>query len=173
MPITLTVPEGLLSPEAEGQVFAGLTDALLEVSQLAGNAFMEQNVVGTINRLPSAHVFAGGKPSAAAFIELKLPSIALATAEAKQAFTERATDVVEHAAKGRVQRDHIWTNIVYAEDGSWGIGGRAFANTDLGEAIGKAARMAPAAEGRASVLGFEQPRKQFPTAPGFGRTRGP
>ncbi len=99
MPITLTVPEGLLSPDAEGRVFAGLTDALLEVSQLAGNAFMEPNVVGTINRLPSAHVFAGGKPSAAAFVELKLPSIALATSDAKQAFTERATDVLGHWSK--------------------------------------------------------------------------
>jgi phenylpyruvate tautomerase PptA (4-oxalocrotonate tautomerase family) len=145
MPITLTVPEGLLSPDAEGRVFAGLTDALLEVSQLAGNAFMEPNVVGTINRLPSAHVFAGGKPSAAAFVELKLPSIALATAEAKQAFTERATDVLEHAAEGRLPRDHIWTNIVYAEEGSWGIGGRTYANMDLVDAIGKAAQLAPSA----------------------------
>ena len=145
MPITLTVPEGLLSPDAEGRVFAGLTDALLEVSQLAGNAFMEPNVVGTINRLPSAHVFAGGKPSAAAFVELKLPSIALATSDAKQAFTERATDVLEHAAEGRLPRDHIWTNIVYAEEGSWGIGGRTYANMDLVDAIGKAAQLAPAA----------------------------
>src|SRR5204863_893193 len=121
MPITLTVPEGLLSVEAEVQAFAGLTQALLKVARLSGNSFMEPNVVGTVNVLPRRHVFSGGSPAPAAFIELKLPAIALATPEAKQAFIEEATRVVESAAEGRLQRDHIWTNIVYAEDGSWGI----------------------------------------------------
>jgi hypothetical protein len=35
MPITLTVPEGLLSTEAEAEVFAELTDALLDIAGLA------------------------------------------------------------------------------------------------------------------------------------------
>jgi phenylpyruvate tautomerase PptA (4-oxalocrotonate tautomerase family) len=135
MPITLTVPEGLLPAETETEVFAGLTRALLRVSQLEGNAFMTANVVGTLNRLPRDHVFAAGKPAPAVFIELKLPGIALATAEAKQAFIEEATDVVERAAKGRLRRDHIWTNIVYAADESWGIGGRAYGNAQLVDAI--------------------------------------
>ena len=135
MPITLTVPEGLLSSEAEALVFAELTDALLKVSQLSGNAFMTPNVVGTINVLPEGRVFSGGKPAAAALIELKLPGIALATNEAKQAFTEEATIIVERASNGRLSRDHIWTNIVYAVDGSWGIGGQAYSNTELIDAI--------------------------------------
>jgi hypothetical protein len=141
MPITLTVPEGLLSSEAEAQTFAELTDALLKVSQLSGNAFMTPNVVGTINVLPKGRVFSGGKPAAAAFIELKLPGIALATTEAKQAFTEEATTIVERASNGRLSRDHIWTNIVYAADGSWGIGGRAYDNTELVNAIQQAAAL--------------------------------
>jgi hypothetical protein len=141
MPTTLTVPEGLLSSEAEAQTFAELTDALLKVSQLSGNAFMTPNVVGTINVLPKGRVFSGGKPAAAAFIELKLPGIALATTEAKQAFTEEATTIVERASNGRLSRDHIWTNIVYAADGSWGIGGRAYDNTELVNAIQQAAAL--------------------------------
>ncbi|MDK4701147.1 Tautomerase enzyme [Rhizobium sp. CNPSo 4062] len=139
MPITLTVSEGLLSSEAQAQAFAGLTDAVLDVAGLAGNEFMTANVIGSINVLPAAHVLAGGKPVAAAFIELKLPEIALATAEAKRAFIARATDVVEQAAEGRIKREHIWSNIVYAPEGAWGIAGQSYSNADLVAAIASAA----------------------------------
>jgi len=139
MPITLTVPEGPLSPEAQAQAFAGLTDAILDVAGLSGNAFMTANVIGTINVLPKEHVLAAGKPVAAAFVELKLPEIALATAEAKQAFIEKATDVVEQAAKGLLKREHIWSNIVYAPEGAWGISGHSYSNADLVGAIQGAA----------------------------------
>ncbi|WP_267550113.1 Tautomerase enzyme [Rhizobium rhizogenes] len=135
MPITLTVPEGLLSSEAQAQAFAGLTDAVLDVAGLTGNAFMTANVIGTINVLPAEHVLAAGRPVAAAFIELKLPEIALATAEAKRAFIEKATDVVEQAAEGRIKREHIWSNIVYAPEGAWGIAGHSYSNADLVGAI--------------------------------------
>jgi phenylpyruvate tautomerase PptA (4-oxalocrotonate tautomerase family) len=139
MPITLTVPEGLLSAEAEANVFAELTRALLGVAQLTGNAFMTPNVVGSLNVLPKSHVFAGGQSAPAAFVELKLPGIALATPDAKQAFIEAATTAVERAAEGRLQRDHIWTNIVYAAEGSWGIGGMAYDHAQLVGAIEHAA----------------------------------
>jgi phenylpyruvate tautomerase PptA (4-oxalocrotonate tautomerase family) len=135
MPITLTVPEGLLSSQAQADVFAGLTDAILEVAGLTGNAFMTANIVGSINVLPKEHILAGGKSAAAAFVELKLPEIALATAEAKRAFIEKATDVVEKAGGGRLKREHIWSNIVYAPEGAWGIAGRSFDNAGLIEAI--------------------------------------
>lgn len=135
MPITLTIPDGLLSPQAQAKAFAGLTQALLDVSGLAGNAFMTANVVGTINVLPKEHVLAAGKPAAAAFIELKLPQIALATPEAKQAFIAKATDILEQAAEGGLERDHIWSNIVYAPEGAWGIAGRSVDNDDLIAAI--------------------------------------
>lgn len=139
MPITLTIPEGLLSSEAQAQAFAGLTDAVLDVAGLTGNAFITANVIGTINVLPAEHVLAAGRPAAAAFIELKLPEIALATAEAKRAFIERATDVVERAAEGRIKREHIWSNIVYAPEGAWGIAGQSYSNAELVGAIQGAA----------------------------------
>ena len=135
MPITLTLPEGLLSPEEQARAFTGLTDALLEVANLTGNAFMTPNVTGSINLLPKEHIRAGGKPVAAAFVELKLPGIALATPEAKTAFIAKATDVVEQAAGGRLKREHIWSNIVYAPDGAWGIAGQSYSNADLIDAI--------------------------------------
>jgi phenylpyruvate tautomerase PptA (4-oxalocrotonate tautomerase family) len=72
---------------------------------------------------------------------LKLPGIALATAEAKQAFTEEATAIVERASNGQLSRDHIWTNIVYAADGSWGIGGQVYGSAELVGAIQQAAAL--------------------------------
>lgn len=131
MPITLTLPEGLLSPAAQAEAFAGLTHAILEVSGLAENTFMAANIIGTINILPRERVLSAGKPVEAAFIELKLPEIALATPEAKKAFIERATDVVEKAGAGRLKREYIWSNIVYAPEGAWGIAGRSYSNSEL------------------------------------------
>jgi len=144
MPITLTIPEGLLSPAAQAEAFAGLTDALLDVSQLSGNPFMAANIVGSIHTLPAGHVLAAGKPVNAAFVELKLPEVALATAEAKHAFIEKATDVVEKAAGGKIRREHIWSNIVYAPEGAWGIGGKGYSNADLRAAIASSAAEAAA-----------------------------
>lgn len=139
MPITLTIPEGLLSPAAEAEAFAGLTEAVLEIAGLSGNPFMTANVVGSIHVLPRGHVLAAGKPVEAAFVELKLPEIALASPEAKRAFIERATDVVERAAGGRLRREHIWSNIVYAPEGAWGIAGRSYDHADLAAAIAASA----------------------------------
>jgi hypothetical protein len=135
MPITLTVPEGLLSPEARAEAFAGLTDALLEAASLAGNAFMTANVIGTVEEVPQDRIFAAGEPVAGAFIELKLPQIALATPEARDAFFKKAADVVERAADGRIRREHIWSNIVYAPEGAWAIGGRTYDHAGLIDAI--------------------------------------
>ncbi|TCA34657.1 Tautomerase enzyme [Rhizobium leguminosarum bv. viciae] len=135
MPITLTVPEGLLSQRAQAQAFAGLTEAVLDAAGLTGNDFMTANIIGTINVLPRGHVLAAGEPIAAAFVELKLPEMALVSAEAKQSFFEKAADVVEQAAEGRLKREHIWSNIVYAPEGAWGIAGRSYNNADLVGAI--------------------------------------
>jgi hypothetical protein len=135
MPITVTVSEGVLSAEAEAPAFAALAGALLRVAGLEGNAFMTANVIGTLNVVPKGRLFAGGVPADAAFVELTLPPIALATPQAKQAFTEQAAAIIERASEGRLSRSRVWSNIVYAAEGSWGIAGRAYGNVELVEAI--------------------------------------
>lgn len=140
MPITLTVPEGVFNADTEARVFAELTDALLEIEGLRDNSFMVPNVVGTLNVLPRNRIFSGGVAADAAFVELKLPAVALASSDAKRRFIERATQVVSNASSGRLAPERIWVNVVYAEDGAWGIGGRAYDNAALGAAIQAAAR---------------------------------
>lgn len=135
MPVTLTIPEGFLSQPGQAQLFAALTDAVLDVSGLTGNPFMSANIFGTINVLPAERVLVGGAPESAVFVELKLPSLALATTEEKRAFIKTATDLVEQACEGRLPRERIWVNIVYAPEGAWGIAGRAYTSADFIAAI--------------------------------------
>ena len=139
MPITLTVPEGVFNAVAEAKVFAELTGALLEIEGLQENAFMVPNVVGTLNVLPRERIFAGGVAGDAAFVELKLPAVALASPEAKRRFIERATQIVSRVSGGRLVQERVWVNVVYAADGAWGIGGRGYDNAALGGAIQAAA----------------------------------
>ncbi|WP_206951988.1 tautomerase family protein [Trinickia acidisoli] len=139
MPITLTVPEGVFNSEAEAKVFAELTHALLDIEGLQDNAFMIPNVVGTLNVLPRNRIFSGGRAAAAAFVELKLPAVALASPDAKRSFIARATEIVARASSGKLAPEHVWVNVVYAEDGAWGIGGRGYDNAALGDAIRAAA----------------------------------
>ncbi|RDU99497.1 Tautomerase enzyme [Trinickia dinghuensis] len=140
MPITLTVPEGVFNSDAEAKVFSELTNALLEIEGLQDNAFMVPNVVGTLNVLPRNRIFSGGAAAAAAFVELKLPAVALASSEAKRRFIEQATEIVARESSGKLVQERIWVNVVYAEDGAWGIGGRGYDNAALGNAIQAAAR---------------------------------
>ena len=139
MPITLTVPEGVFDAAAEAKVFAELTDTLLDIEGLQDNAFMVPNVVGTLNVLPRNRIFSGGAAAEAAFVELKLPAVALASPDAKRRFIESATQIVARASGGRIVPERVWVNVVYAADGAWGIGGRGYDNAALGGAIQAAA----------------------------------
>lgn len=139
MPITLTVSEGVFTREDEGRVFAELTDALLEVEGLTGNAFLAPNVIGTLNVLPRDRTFVQGRAEPAAFVELKLPAVALAAADKQRQFVERATEIVLQRAGGRLTPPQVWVNVVHAVDGGWGIAGRRYDNAALVDSIQRAA----------------------------------
>lgn len=139
MPITLTVSEGVFTQEDEGPVFAELTDALLDVEGLTGNAFLAPNVIGTLNVLPRDRTFVHGRAEAAAFVELKLPAVALAAPDTQRQFVERATEIVLRRAGGRLSPTQVWVNVVHAVDGGWGIAGRRYDNASLVDAIQGAA----------------------------------
>ncbi|KWE59454.1 hypothetical protein [Burkholderia sp. MSMB2157WGS] len=139
MPITLTVSEGVFTQEDEGLVFAELTDALLDVEGLTGNAFLAPNVIGTLNVLPRERIFVQGRAQPAAFVELKLPAVALAAPDKQRLFVERATGIVLHRARGRLTPAQVWVNVVHAVDGGWGIAGRRYDNASLVDSIQGAA----------------------------------
>jgi phenylpyruvate tautomerase PptA (4-oxalocrotonate tautomerase family) len=139
MPITLFVSEGALTDTAQTEVFGELTDIFLRHHNLSGNAFLTPNVIGEVNEIPRGKSFAGGKQADIAIVELKVPSFALGTPEQKQSFVADATDAVLRAGQGRLGRDRVWVNMVYAVDGLWGVQGQAYTNDQLLHAVSQAA----------------------------------
>jgi len=135
MPLQIIATEGIFTEPAEKEVFAAVTESFLKHHNLVGNKFMTPNVIGEITIVPKGRTFAGGKPDNLVIIEIKAPSFALATQEQKQSFVMEVTEAALKASNGRVARERVYVNMVYAVDGLWGIGGRAFTNQELGEAI--------------------------------------
>jgi len=139
MPLLIQVTEGLLTPEGERTVFPLVAEALLEVHGLSGNAFMAPNVIGHVTVSSQSVSFVGGKPQSLAVIEVKAPGITFPNAEVKQAFVEKVTNIIERLRAGDHPRARTFVNVTYAEDGTWGIGGKAYSNSDLAFAISQAA----------------------------------
>jgi hypothetical protein len=135
MPIAITVTEGVFTPQSEQRVFDELSQSFLKAHDLAGNPFMTPNVIGDINVLPKGKIFSGGKPENLVIVELKVPSFALSEPAQKSAWVAEATDIVLRASEGRVARERVYINMVYAVEGLWGIGGKAYTNPELIAAV--------------------------------------
>ncbi|SOE95489.1 hypothetical protein SAMN05414139_08368 [Burkholderia sp. D7] len=135
MPISIQVTEGLLTREGEREVFPLVADALLRAHGLSGNRFMTPNVIGHLTVSPESGSYVGGKPQSLAIVEVKVPSTTFPNAEVKQAFVGAVTDIVDRLKGGTHPRDRTFVNVTYAVDGAWGIGGKAYSNAEIGEAI--------------------------------------
>ncbi|MDB4990240.1 MAG: hypothetical protein JWN04_5418, partial [Myxococcaceae bacterium] len=129
----------LLTPEGERDVFSRVAKVLLEVHGLTGNSFMTPNVIGHLAITPEAISYAGGEPTSLAVIEVKAPGITFPTREVQQAFVSRVTDIIDELKAGDHPRSRTFVNVTHALDGTWGIGGKAYTNAELGRAIESAA----------------------------------
>jgi phenylpyruvate tautomerase PptA (4-oxalocrotonate tautomerase family) len=138
MPISVQVTQGLLTPEGEREVFPLVAEALLEVHGLAGNRFMTPNVIGHLVVSPEGESYVGGKPQSLAIVEVKVPAITFPNADVKQAFVAAVTDIIDRLKTGSHPRERTFVNVTYAVDGTWGIGGKAYSNAELGAAIARA-----------------------------------
>lgn len=140
MPFSIQLTKNLLTPQGEREVFPRLAAALLKVHGLTGNAFMTPIVIGHVEVYPEERSFVDGKSQSLAVIELKVPPITFPTQEIKDAFVREATDIIHELRAGSHPRERTFVNVVYALEGSWGIGGKAYTNAALGEAIQLGAR---------------------------------
>lgn len=138
MPLTLIVTDGLIPADKQGQVVARLSESFLRLHGLAGNRFLTPNVIGHVQSIPAGSTFSGLQPTPVAIVEWLTPSFAFATPEIRAAYIREATDIVQAACGPDHPREAIWVNMRYAVDGGWGIGGRAFTNAELGEAVAHA-----------------------------------
>jgi phenylpyruvate tautomerase PptA (4-oxalocrotonate tautomerase family) len=140
MPVQIIATEGVIPVSEEEALFSGVTKAFLKAHDLVGNNFMTPNIIGEFSIVPKGRTFSGGKRADLVIIETKSPSFAFESQEQKQAFTTEVTDLVTKATGGKHPRDRIFVNMVYAVDGSWGIGGRAYTNACLRAACLQAAK---------------------------------
>ncbi len=135
MPILIQVSEGLLSPEGERKVLPRMAELFLRLHGLAGNSFMTPNVIGHVEVFPLGCNYAGGSAQSLAVVELKVPAVTFPTQEIKAAFVREATDLIDELKAGTHPRERTFVNVVHAVDGIWGIGGKAYTNEELGQAI--------------------------------------
>ena len=140
MPISIQLSAGLLTAEGARQVFPRVARALLEVHGLAGNAFMEPNVIGHVTVSPEATTYAGGEAQSLAVVAVTVPALTFPTPEVRQAFVQRVTDIIDELKAGDHPRSRTFVHVTHAVDGTWGIGGKAYTNAELGAAIAGAAR---------------------------------
>jgi phenylpyruvate tautomerase PptA (4-oxalocrotonate tautomerase family) len=137
MPISVQVTKGLLTPEGERQVFPLVAEALLEAHGLSGNRFMTPNVIGHLVVSSEGESYVGGKPQSLAIVEVKVPAITFPNADVKEKFVAAVTDIVDRLKTGSHPRERTFVNVTYAVDGTWGIGGKAYSNAELGAAIAR------------------------------------
>ena len=140
MPISIHVTEGLLTREGEREVFPLVADALLRTHGLIGNRFMTPNVIGHLVVSPQSGSYVIGKHQSLAIVEVKVPSATFPNADVKQAFVGAVTDIIDQFKAAAHPRDRTFVNVTYAVDGAWGIGGKAYSNAEIGEAIQQGAR---------------------------------
>ena len=138
MPITVTAPEGVLTPAGEREILPRLSAALIEASGATGNSFFTAIVGGTVNILPLHRIYAGGANRPVVMVELKLPNIGLGSIEARNAFITEAAGIVAALCVPGHRPENTWINIVNAPDGGGGIGTRQYS----GEALVAAATAA-------------------------------
>ncbi len=135
MPLLIQVTKNLLTPEGEREVLPRMAAALLKAHGLTDNAFMAPNVIGHLDIYDEERCYVGGKPQSLAVIEVKVPSITFPNQEVKSAFIAEATEIIHSLRAGAHPRERTFVNVVHAVDGTWGIGGKAFTNAELGAAI--------------------------------------
>jgi phenylpyruvate tautomerase PptA (4-oxalocrotonate tautomerase family) len=143
MPISVQVTKGLLTQKGEREIFPLVAEALLKTHGLSGNRFMTPNVIGHLVVSPEAESYVGGKNQSLAIVEVKVPAITFANDQVKQQFVGAVTDIIDRLKTGSHPRERTFVNVTYAVDGTWGIGGKAYSNAELVDAISQAAAALP------------------------------
>jgi len=140
MPLLIQLSKNLLTAKGEGEVFSRIASAMLEVHGLTGNAFMTPNVIGHVVVSPDGTSYAGDKAQSLAVVEVTAPGMTFPNQKVQQDFVARVTDIIDELKAGDHPRSRTFVNVTHAQDGSWGIAGKAYTNAELGQAIASAAR---------------------------------
>ena len=136
MPLTLTITEGLLSPDDARTALRRLSEAMLRWHGLAGNQFMTSVVIGSLHVLEADHSYSS-PDGPIAVVEWKVPPVAFASREIQRGYIDEATTIIHELTGGKQAKNRIWVNVVHAVDGTWGVAGHAMTSEELGHAIAR------------------------------------
>ncbi|MDO3386879.1 hypothetical protein QWI17_13610 [Gilvimarinus sp. SDUM040013] len=139
MPVQIIMTEGLASKVEAQKAHAEISQVFLDLHQISNNSFMLPNIIGEVVFVEEGLTFSGKATSSIAIVELRVPSFTFGTQQQKDEFVQKATDIILRATSGKLSKEHVWVNAVYAVDGLWGIAGKAYSNEELGQAIQTAA----------------------------------
>ena len=137
MPITVTLTEGVVPVDQQNQLVKEISDTFLAHHNLSGNRVMTPNVTAQLHTQPMSETFAGGEPVSGAWVEIKVPSFALADRQIQKDFFADVTDIVHRHSGRQLPKQQIWTNVLHTVDGTWNMDGVAMTNEELGESISK------------------------------------
>src|SRR3954471_4157623 len=114
MPITVTAPQGVLTPAGERELLPQLSAAVLAANEATGNRFFTSIVGGHLVVVPADSVYAGGAVRPVVPVRLDLPDIGLADVASRAAFIAAATDAVDAATVASHRREDTWVTIFNA-----------------------------------------------------------
>jgi phenylpyruvate tautomerase PptA (4-oxalocrotonate tautomerase family) len=139
MPIQIIMTEGLTSKAEAQKAHAEISQVFLDLHQISNNAFMLPNIIGEVVFVEEGLTFSGKDVNSIAIVELRVPSFTFGTQQQRDEFVQKATDIILRSTAGKLPKELVWVNAVYAVDGLWGIAGKAYSNAELGQAIQTAA----------------------------------
>jgi len=128
VPITVTAPRGVLTADGRREIIPRLTEALAAATDATDRPEIIATIGGTVHVLDPADVYAGGRPHPLVLVELKLPAVALTTLERRARFIASATQIVADLTVDEHADEDTWVNVLHAQDGAWGVGGRSLTN---------------------------------------------
>ena len=138
MPIQIIMSNGLISTQAAQELHREVGQTFLDHHEISNNRFMLPNIVGEVVFMDPDLTFSGLQASPLAIVELRVPSFTFSTQAQKDKFVAEVTDLVIRHTEGKLEKESVWVNAVYAVDGLWGIAGKAYSNSELGSAIQQA-----------------------------------
>jgi phenylpyruvate tautomerase PptA (4-oxalocrotonate tautomerase family) len=127
------IPAGSLSPDAERDLFAKVTDLLIRHDGADPTDETVRSIAWVWVHRPEK-VYVGGKPAEAPRYRFvaSLPEGQF-NAERRQAMTEEITEAVLDAEQGTHPRDpmRVWVFTLEVPEGTWGGGGRVMGLGDM------------------------------------------
>lgn len=132
--IDIVAPEGTFPEASEAALLERATACLVEWEKVTAIPYAVANTGAYLHVLPARRVTAGGKADRVVRILLLTPVGALKQ-EQRTGITEGLTAIVAELATNPKVRERTWVLFHEAVDGGWGIGGVAYTNASLTDAI--------------------------------------